>query len=284
MEFESFINPEGNIQTLIDAVKRSADSIQPWMGYRHDLSAIHGTLDRLKHEASNYSGVVKHSAVSADRGAQFAEQAKILCTHLMDRGISNDTIKQHVESMRTIARNAHDEAVSTSNAFRHSREEFNNITRQIPQDINGLHERKNHQHQRKSDAEKKHSDAGTWGIVKCVFFPPMIPWFLADMEREQREAQQAIDDAQREIDACSNAQGELGKIAEGVGHMGDHIGRMADYWVGVETALGKIAGDVEGFRERVIKLRVRSVMDKWEEVRRQYVAYSSEVGHLRIAY
>ena len=66
------------------------------------------------------------------------------------------------------------------------------LTGNIPADIEKLRKKEDAQRKRGEDAQRRHNDAGTWGIVKCVFFPPMIPWFLADMEREQKEASQAM--------------------------------------------------------------------------------------------
>jgi len=125
----------------------------------------------------------------------------------------------------------------------------------------------------------------------------MIPWFLADMEREQNEASRAMEGVQsniaesiteiphaeceRQIDSCTNAGHELSRISKGITHAVDHVDQVANWWVAVETSLGKISDNVQSIQEnRPIKLRLIQIRDSWDVVRCKYIEYKSEVRSL----
>jgi hypothetical protein len=73
----------------------------------------------------------------------------------------------------------------------------------------------------------------------------------------------------------------LERIGEGIAHAANHVDQVANWWVEVETSLGKISDDVKYIqKDRRIKLRLIQLRDSWDVIRSKYLEYKSEVRPL----
>jgi hypothetical protein len=59
------------------------------------------------------------------------------------------------------------------------------------------------------------------------------------------------------------------------------VDKVANWWVAVETSLGKISDDVKSIqKDKRIKLRLIQIRDSWDGIRSKYLEYKSEVRPL----
>jgi hypothetical protein len=96
-----------------------------------DLAPIHGTSSSLGNGIQNYGSAIRRSTGTADVGAQFAEEAKVLCTYLMDQGTPIESVRNHISRMRSLAKDAHQKAVDTSAEIRAVRESFHQVSKVV---------------------------------------------------------------------------------------------------------------------------------------------------------
>ena len=84
----------------------------------------------LRHEAKGFFECLHHSYLNAQSGYFFAKMAGGLCDLLLDPNgtYSDDAIKPYIEDMQEIATKAHEDATTTANMFRASRQGFNAVS------------------------------------------------------------------------------------------------------------------------------------------------------------
>ena len=92
-----------------------------------NLPVVQNTIVSLQTQVQQYSVAVKSSVNTANSGARFAEQAQQLCTYLLDKSTPEYRIIQHINEMKVVARQAQQEAQSTSASFREARRGFNEV-------------------------------------------------------------------------------------------------------------------------------------------------------------
>jgi methyl-accepting chemotaxis protein len=124
----------------------------------------------------------------------------------------------------------------------------------------------------------------------------MIPQFLADMQREQEEASRAMRGVQcnlgetvtdtppaeceNQMDRCTNACNELSRISEAISLAASHVDQAANWWIEVETSLGKISDNISSIQaDKLIKLRLEQIRRGCLEIKEKYSKYNSEVRY-----
>jgi hypothetical protein len=86
-------------------------------------------LGEIQLEAMRFFASINESIKNAQTGFHFAKSAEDLCIglSLSQADCDNATIQSYIRKMQEVAKQAHEEAISTSNMFRANRRGFNSV-------------------------------------------------------------------------------------------------------------------------------------------------------------
>ncbi|KAJ7746626.1 hypothetical protein B0H16DRAFT_1852861 [Mycena metata] len=285
-------------QVLLENTFHTFSALERWETADSKISSVRSTIELIRQQGHGYFDTLVDSIVVATKLNEFAQDMVALVGFLLDPADKPDEILDFVADMRTYTNEALEKSKHMSSTYRNIREEINQISAGIPNQMSRLERREQRVIEKKELLERRigrakvFKNVGTAAVaivsaVSIVAFPPMmliipvgIPIAILAVEAYEHRSSKALMKREDEIMDCRIGLQQLKDMTTCLAVLAQHVDSMVEFWLRSDTMLDTISsgvGRIKGNTSRV-KLRLKAIKQQWKDAGEKYTDYATKAG------
>ncbi|KIM23326.1 hypothetical protein M408DRAFT_332413 [Serendipita vermifera MAFF 305830] len=236
--------PHKILNSIVDSAYKSMQVIEPWRQASSDHPILSKVIQDVHRVGLVYYEAIDLSINTAQHGFDFSGDAVQLCDSLLNPDTEMEALREYIQDMKDKAQGAQEECTNALNKFRKVRQDLNELTKKIPEEI--------------METDKKKPSI-------------RIPQF-GDKTKPKRDIE--LVDAVKELNLAII---DMGTLAESVDN-------FAAWWTGMETVLKTAGRSGSSLRPGKDKLRVKQLQKTWSKIQEDYKQYKTKIIQLQDYY
>jgi len=259
--------------------------LRGWDHARTENAIVTPIITKVKEQTIVFYHTLDNSIYVARNGIELCDYFLTLCDLLLQTSVIENEARDFILNMREIAVRARQDAQSTSESFRSIRRGLNEISKQIPLEVEILRDNQSQAEFLKDKAVKQHDRVQTLTAKTSKRLPIFSAIIKSVGTRIGKKHAVQIEKQDQILNQNAGRIEELRSVSADVLKIVDHVDFLVNRWLEIDTGLDEVETMVGRLSsDNRVRIRIQRMMTSATSIRKLYESYQEEFGRLQNEY